>query len=114
MRVVEKVMAEPSAARGCLEVGGEAPGRTRSMAGWPLLPSTSSSCGLSAFSDADWAVNPDDRASTRGYAVFIGPNLISLNDRKQATISRSSTETRLWSLSSSRKAVCLSLCLTRI
>jgi len=44
---------------------------------------------VSAFSDADWAGNVDDRRSTGGFAVFLGSNLISWTARKQP---RSSTE----------------------
>jgi hypothetical protein len=47
---------------------------------------------LSCFSDADWAGCPDDRKSTSGFAVFLGDNLVSWSSKKQATISRSSTE----------------------
>jgi histone deacetylase 1/2 len=52
----------------------------------------SSSTLLSAFSDADWVGCLDDRGSTRGFAIFIGPNLVSWHARKHATMSRSSTE----------------------
>ena len=52
----------------------------------------SSSLVLSAFSDADWAGCSDDRKSTGGFAIFLGNNLVSWTAKKQATVSRSSTE----------------------
>jgi hypothetical protein len=47
---------------------------------------------VSAFSDVDWPRCTDDRKSTGGFAVFVGPNLISWCANKQKTTSRSNTE----------------------
>jgi histone deacetylase 1/2 len=52
----------------------------------------SSSTLLSAFSDADWAGCIEDRRSTGGFTIFIGPNLVSWIARKQDSVSRCSTE----------------------
>lgn len=52
----------------------------------------SKSMMVSAFSDTDWAGCVNDRRSTGSFAVFLGCNLISWSARKQATLSRSSTE----------------------
>ena len=48
--------------------------------------------GVSIFTDVDWAGCVDDRCSTGGFALFVGPNLVSWSSKKQPTVSRSSTE----------------------
>lgn len=64
----------------------------RNTVGIGLKIQRSLSMLVSAFSDADWAGCSDDRRSTGGFAVFLGSNLISWSAKKQATVSRSSTE----------------------
>jgi hypothetical protein len=60
--------------------------------------SPSKSTLVSAFSDVDWAGSIDDRCSKGGFAVYLGNNLILWSARKQATVSRSSTESEYKSL----------------
>jgi hypothetical protein len=73
--------------------------------GLGILIRRSSSLLLSAFSYADWAGNVYDRRSTGGFAIFLGPNLITWCAHKQATVSRSSTETEYKALTNATTEV---------
>lgn len=43
---------------------------------------------IKGFSDADWGADPDDRKSTSGSCIFLGPNLISWWSKKQTLVAR--------------------------
>ncbi|KAL2253231.1 UNVERIFIED_CONTAM: Retrovirus-related Pol polyprotein from transposon RE2 [Sesamum indicum] len=53
---------------------------------------SSNSLQLQAFCDADWGACLDSRCSLTGFAIFLGPALISWKTKKQSTVSRSSAE----------------------
>uniref|UniRef100_A0A2N9FT93 Integrase catalytic domain-containing protein n=1 Tax=Fagus sylvatica TaxID=28930 RepID=A0A2N9FT93_FAGSY len=61
---------------------------------------------LSAFSDADWAGDPNDRRSTSGLLVYLGHNPITWSAKKQLTVSRSSTEAEYRALASASAELC--------
>ncbi|XP_019055750.1 PREDICTED: uncharacterized protein LOC109115814 [Nelumbo nucifera] len=71
--------------------------------------SHSDSFSISAFSGANWFGCPDDRKSTGGFAIYLGPNLISRKAHKQSTVARSNTELEFRVLAdTTAEFVCLS------
>lgn len=66
--------------------------------GLQFKPATTLSVECYAYADADWAGNLDDRRSTSGFCVYMGPNLIQWSSRKQKVVALSSTEAEYKSL----------------
>jgi histone deacetylase 1/2 len=61
--------------------------------------SQSSISQVSAFCDADWGSNPDDRKSTTAYLIKYNNNTVSWVTKKQSTIALSSAESEYMSIS---------------
>jgi hypothetical protein len=53
---------------------------------------TRGSLQLNGYCDSDWAGSPNDRKSTTGYAIYLGPCLISWGAKKQSVVAKSSIE----------------------
>lgn len=64
------------------------------LGGWPEL---------SAYSDADWAGDRDDRRSTGAYVFCIGAGAISWSAKRQPTIALSSLEAEYMALTQASK-----------
>lgn len=57
-----------------------------------LFVQPSADFSITAFSDADWASNIDDRKFVAAYCVYYGNTLVSWSSKKQTAVARSSTE----------------------
>jgi hypothetical protein len=63
-----------------------------------LFYDSTSPLQLHAYSDATWASDPTDRRSITGYCILLGSSPVAWKSKKQAVVSRSSTEAELRAL----------------
>ena len=64
----------------------------RSTTSFGVLNTKETDRRLLAYSDSEWAGDPQDRTSTTGYVIYLGRSPISWSSKKQPSVSRSSTE----------------------
>ena len=60
---------------------------------------------LHAYSDSTWASDPTDRRSVTGYCILLGSSPLTWKSKKQAAISRSSTEVELQALATTTSEI---------
>jgi hypothetical protein len=61
---------------------------------------------FSAYTDGDWAGDPDDCRSTSGFLVYLGHNAITWSAKKQPIVSRSSIESEYRALAIASAEIC--------
>ena len=60
---------------------------------------------LHAYSDSTWASDPTDRRSITGYCILLGSSPLAWKSKKQAAVSRSSTEAELRALATTTSEI---------
>ena len=60
---------------------------------------------LHAYSDSTWASDSTDRRSITGYCILLGSSPIAWKSKKQAAVSRSSTEAELRALATTTSQI---------